>query len=439
MKRKIMIVILVCLITISALGCSNVQEPEEKLELTILYSSHSDFKRDFGGQLATKFKNVSFKVVEYSSYLGTGMWNNLKYVPQSGGDWDTEALLSLIEKEQPDIIYFPASVSSTLLKSNLLLDSTEFLGSSPELSGIDSSYIEAMETMGDGRINVLPDSIASQAIYYNKAIFDGYGFQEPEDFMDWDRVLELSNMISERGAGEGVAGLLTPNHSIVDLFLQIGKAQRLTWYSPGQDKVYFAEDSWKSILESIIQKYRLDSSLPDASQQASEAFINGKAAMVLDTFHLRDKLMNHRDVQWGVITEPVGQPTSVFSSTLAFESLSGINKNTPNIDQAREVWAYLNGQQVARNKHNANVHRITLPVRSNLIKDNEARNLNAFYKLKPMVNSSMQPDSLSISAESAVKSYLADQIPLIAKEELTIDEAVAVWETEVPKILMNNQ
>ncbi|KQO10858.1 ABC transporter substrate-binding protein [Paenibacillus sp. Leaf72] len=428
--------LLATILFVFIIGCSLNKSPEEKVSISILYSSLSEFKNDVGDSIDEKFDDVNIRVIEYKSVLGEGMWNDFEYVPVSGGDWDVKSLIDLINKEKPDIIYFPASIFSVFINENMLQDVTDYSKTNSEVSGIDPVILEAMQTMGDGRIYFLPDSMASQAVYYNKDIFLEYGISEPADFMSWDDLFELSSKIAQQGVQDNISGLQTPNYSLVDIFLQIGKQNGLSWYDSNKNKAFFSSESWKNVLGLVIQKYKLDSKTQISDKRSSELFIDGKTAMVLDTFRLRDELVNHQEMNWSVVTQPVGEFLTDSSSSLAFQYLNGIYNQTPQSDKSREIWSYLNSEEISRNKHNANMFRYTLPVRSNLISDSDMRNLAAFYKLKPMVTSASRENDLPIASENAVKLYLFDQMQKIIKEEISIDEATSLWEVEVPAILM---
>ncbi|MFD2115819.1 ABC transporter substrate-binding protein [Paenibacillus yanchengensis] len=415
-------------------GCTTTQSKEKKV-ITILYSSTTDFKMDYGNTLQAKFKNIDFQIIEYSPILGDGIWNGLNYVPTSGDDWDAARFIALVKEKNPDIIYFPTAIYPSLLEENLLKDVTDY-ASQYDFSEIDTPIMENLQIMGEGRLYFLSDSLASQAIYYNKDLFANYNISAPNDFMTWDDILTLANYITERGIEDGVTGLLTPYYDMVDLFLLYGKSNGLTWYNPNDVGTSFNHDAWKSVLEVIIEKNKWESNLPATEKRYTELFQDNKVAMVLDSYLFKDELArSDSKIDWGLATAPVLNNETDKSYSVTFQYLNGINNATPHSKEVLEVWAHLNGKDVARKRHNMSLFRYTIPVRSNLLRDDEMRNIAVFYKLtSPMSLLSME-NNLPRQTESEVKRYLYSQMQDIIANHVTIADAVSNWDVEIPSII----
>lgn len=422
-------------LSIGLLGGCMPSRSDEKKVIRILYSSVSDFKMAYGNSLQSKFDHIDFQIIEYYSILGDGLWNGFDYVPTSGNDWNAEEFVKLVNEKKPDILYFPVSIYPSLLIENLLKDLSAYSGQY-DFSEIDSPIMEALQRMGEGRLYFLSDSLASQAIYYNKDLFSNYGFPEPNDFMTWDEVLTLSNLISVRGIEDEVIGLRSPIYSTAELFILYGKSNGLQWHNPIDKSTSFNNSSWQSVLEAIVEKYKLDSQSPAGGRRYVEQFMNNKIAMVLDTFVLKDELSkSNTTMNWGLVTAPVLKHETDKSFSVTFEYLNGINNSTPHQEDVLEVWAYLNGKDIARKRHNMSLSRYTIPVRSNLIRDDEIRNIAAFYKLSPSISLTSIERNLPRQTDSAVRQYLQDQIQEIINGNLTIDAALSNWDVEIPSII----
>lgn len=422
-------------LSIGLLGGCLPSQTEEKKVITILYTSVSDFEIAYGNSLQSKFNHIDFQIIEYNSILGDGLWSGFDYVPTSGNDWNAEEFAKLVKEKKPDILYFPVSIYPSLLNENLLKDLSAYSGQY-DFSEIDSPIMEALQRMGEGRLYFLSDSLASQAIYYNKDLFSNYGFPEPNDFMTWDEVLTLSNLISERGIEDEVIGLQSPIYSMAELFILYGKSNGLQWHNPIDKSTSFNNSSWQSVLEATVEKYKLDGKSPTDGRRYIEQFMDNRIAMVLDTFVLKDELSkSNTTMNWGLVTAPVLKLETDKSYSVTFEYLNGINSSTPHQEDVLEVWAYLNGKDIARKRHNMSLSRYTIPVRSNVIRDDEMRNIASFYKLSPSISMTSMEGNLPRQTDSAVRQYLQDQIQEIINGNLTIDEALSNWDVEIPSII----
>lgn len=426
---------LAILLIVIATGCTATPTVKEKEILSILYSSAAQFKIDYGGSIQQKFKDhVQIEIIEYESLLGVGRWNDLSYVPETGEDWDSKALLKLIAEKNPDILFFPASVYRDLLEANVLIDASDHTNSD-DLKEIDAHLLDAFRTMGDGRIYFLSDLMATESLYVNKDLFKKYNLSEPHDYMNWTDILHLASQISERGKDDNIVGLLTPNHSVEELFLRDGQSKGLKWYDSTTQRTYFSNESWKSVLENIIQLEQANKNIK-LDKRASELFSNGQVGMVLETFRMTDELnINQNDVDWSVVTAPVYDHAMGTSDFVAFEYGNGINKNSAHLDSAIEIWTYINSKDAARKKHLSNPFKYTIPVRSAVIKDNEMRNLAAFHKLSPVSPSETMEVVLPMSIRQEVKRYLWDQLQLILSGSITVDDSLAKWDEELPALI----
>lgn len=430
---SVICILLISFTTIS--GCTSVPIQTEKKKISILYSSVSDFKQDYGGALSSKFDDLDIQIIEYESVLGEGIWNNFEYVPKTGENWNAFAFVRLIQEKKPDIVYFPVSLYPALLKENLLKDVTEFLDD-VKYAEMDRPMMDYFKSMGGGRVYFVSDSLAAEAIYYNKDIFNQYGISEPHDQMSWEEVLKLSNLFTMRGKAEHVIGLHTTNYSNVDLLLNIGESNGLKWYDTYNQKILFSSPEWEKVVKQLLEKYKAETGAQLDNKPIQELFAKGRIAMVLDTYRLRDELAKYgSSINWGVVTAPSIKGELNASRSVTFQQLNGIYTNTSDSQEAKEVWAYLNSKELAAVKHNSNYFKFTLPIRLELIKDTEERNLAVFYKLTPQLSSEAIEARLPLQAENASKQYLDSQIQQIFTGYLKPEDALPKWDLELPGII----
>lgn len=431
-----MLLLLLCIGLLA--GCTTTKSAEKKV-ITILYSSLSEFKLDYANALQAKFDNIDFEIVEYSSLLGDGTWNGLEYLSSAGKEWDAEQFVALVKEKTPDIIYFPTMIYPQLLEANLLKDVTDY-ASQYDFAEIEPPIMESLQRMGEGRLYFLSDSLASRVVYYNKALFEQYNVALPHDFMSWEELITSANMISERGEEDEVIGLAHPDYSVVEMLLLAGKSNGLTWYNIGDASSSFADDAWKSALEILIEQYKWESRLPITNKRYTDLFQENKVAMVLDSYLLKDELdRTNKAIDWDIVTAPVigNEPDQSYS--ISFQYLNGIHTATPHSKEVLEVWAHLNGKDVARKKHNMNFYRNIIPVRSNVLKDDGLQNVAAFYQLGLPASPLTKEEQLPREVENRIKRYLYEQMGEIVAGQLTIEEAVSNWDAEIAAIILDGR
>lgn len=86
---------------------------------------------------------------------------------------------------------------------------------------------------------------------------------------------------------------------------------------------------------------------------------------------------------WDIVTIPVDPLNPEVRSDVTINELFAINATTPNAEAAWEFVSYVTGEEYARANAKS---QMFFPVRTKYIKDNEGHNMEAFYKLKPVVS-----------------------------------------------------
>ena len=118
-------------------------------------------------------------------------------------DWDN--YWTLLEAgasggQMPDVFWCHSNTVQMYMENDLLLKLNDYL------DGVDTSkyYEGIMElyTRSDGNIYALPKDHDTIALLYNKAIFDQYGVDYPDETWSWDDVYEAAKKITEGSGGD---------------------------------------------------------------------------------------------------------------------------------------------------------------------------------------------------------------------------------------------
>ncbi|WP_334077705.1 ABC transporter substrate-binding protein [Paenibacillus sanfengchensis] len=425
--------ILLIFFTILLNGCQMSGQENERKELSILYSSISDFQRDFGF-VKDKFKDLNIKIIEFSPQLGEGMWNEMRYVPAKGADWDSERYIKLVQEQKPDILFFPQTIYSDLLNEGMLSDMSTY-AEEDDFKEINSNIAEAFKDLGGGRLYALSDSISSQVLYYNKDLFEQFAIPEPTDQMSWEQILGLAKQFSLR---DNIEGLYLLNYDQAGLLLTMGKTNGLKWYDSLNQRTLFDSPTWKKYLEGVVSFYQEGASY--ASQEdPSDLFLDGKLAMTLNTHQFVMKLNNNnaKKINWGVVTEPVNPNEPDISKTKSFQYLDGIYVETKNFEESLKVWKYINSEEAAKLKYNLSMSLFTVPVRDSLMADNDNRNLAAFYKLKPQFN--YEYNDLTRASEKAALLEINGILRQVIEGQLTVDQMIIKLQEDVINAIQSNK
>lgn len=431
MKSKNWILIVICSLLLN--GCQITEQEEERKDITILYSSLSDFQRDYG-LIREKFNNMNIHVIEFSPQLGQGMWNEMKYIPANSEGWDSKGYIELVKKHKPDILFFPQTIYADLMDEGVLSDLSTFLTTN-DLTGINSNVMEVLKEMGNGRIYALSDSVSSQALFYNKDLFQQLKIPEPTDQMAWDQILDLAKRFPLR---DDLKGLYILSYDEMGLLMMMGKTNGLNWYDSLHHRTLFDSPAWRETIEDVVSFYQAGAAY-DSQEAPAELFLNGKLAMTLNTYQFVMKLnaSNDKEINWGVVTEPVNLYEPAISKTKNFQYLNGISAVTQNFEDSLEVLNYLNSEQTAKIKNNLNLSLFTVPVRESLILDDEGRNLAAFYKLKPQIN--LEEPSLSYEAEKAALLEIRSLLRQTIDGQITVDQMILKLQEDVTNAIQSSQ
>jgi multiple sugar transport system substrate-binding protein len=170
----------------------------------------------------------------------------------------------------------------------------------------------------------------------------------------------------------------------------------------------------------------------------SQLFLVGRQAMTVNGFYylrdlkeVKDRLKDYKPFQVGVVAGPVDPANPEITRDVYFNNLFAIRADSPNVDAAWELLKFINGEQYAKIKSRS--MNDGLPSRMGMVKDYNGINLDAFYKLKPVLD-----DSFSYGGESKIPNEFYNkyyeissrEIGLIESKNKSIDEALKTIEEE---------
>ena len=108
--------------------------------------------------------------------------------------------------EMPDVFWMHINEAQKYMRADKLLNLNDYIAAD---DAIDlSNYYEGIVNIYslDGNSYALPKDHDTIALIYNKAIFDKYGIEYPDDTWDWEKYAAVAAQITEAGKADGVYG-----------------------------------------------------------------------------------------------------------------------------------------------------------------------------------------------------------------------------------------
>ncbi len=377
-------------------GCSSGtgkdSADDTPLTLKVVYYDERSFYQQYGMLFYALHPNVEFEVVSTQSIR-----------PEPGEDY-RELMNAFIEEEKPDILMIDSSQYEQMAGDGKLVElDTRIAQEAFDVEGLLPGMVDYLREKAGGKLYGLTPEFYSQAIYYNKDLFEQHGVPLPEDRMSWDQLLQLAARFPTDGEGEDrIYGLkMGYQTSLFQMANGIGASQGLSFVNPANKQVTINTDSWKKVFETAHAAlesgalYAEDPFQPRGGTTYEDyifgdPFISGKIAMVIEGTYLMNQIKEAGNFasdkqkpisNWDLVTMPVDPQRPDESTNINFYNIFAINAASQNIDAAWEFIEYIHSDDYARVTSKTDTGR--LPIRTKYIKDEEGHRLEAFYALKP--------------------------------------------------------
>ncbi|UVI28503.1 ABC transporter substrate-binding protein [Paenibacillus spongiae] len=434
-------------------GCSfsggGSQNEETTLPLKVMYYDERSFYSQLGMVYSALHPEVDITVV---SQQQTGA-----YDPQK--DWKAE-FDKFIEEQQPDVLMLSTeqltkyAEDGKLLELDLLTENKDY-----NKETLIPGLLDYMKEIGGGKIYGLPSSFYSQAIFYNKDLFDKYSIPLPEDRMSWDKLFELAQRFpTDGGKDNRVYGLsLGYNGELFQLGTMIGASQNLSMVNASSKQVTINTSAWKNVFQNAMKGLKsgaLHTEDPNGMSGSNQSyedyllrdpFISGKVAMKLESAYFMDQLkeaqtrVKDKAIQnWDIVTVPVNPEIPDTSPNMSFNQIFAINAKSVNAEAAKDFISYVTSEEYARVV--SKVQNGGFPVRTNYIKDDENHNMQAFYSLKP-AESSLYKDYEKLPQDFFMQfmSIAQEELKSAFDDKKSLDEALALLQTRGQQVMDQEQ
>ncbi|GAA3408683.1 ABC transporter substrate-binding protein [Paenibacillus hodogayensis] len=251
------------------------------------------FEKTFGQYIRKAFPN--FKITFIQSKDGT----RLQDLTTAG--------------QNVDLVYASLeTISSPLLATGQQFDMTGLIREHDiDLSKFEKTTIDAVKTMGGGKIYYLPVTTMVQVMFYNKGIFDKLGVPYPKDGMTWDDMHVMNQKLTRSESGVNYMGIsASPNH-----ILRMNQMSA-PFYDPQTKKPTLSDERWKAALETYFlneatSTYKSWSTAKKKLPYYTEMTASQELAMmVFNSQWPFDGPQYVKDIDWDLVSLPTlkGQP-----------------------------------------------------------------------------------------------------------------------------------
>lgn len=445
---------------------------EDKGTLKVAYFDEQAFFSQYGNAFQAMFPNVDVEVVSTENVFQS--------------DNPEAELEKLIQDQHPDALFLSEDQYAALSKKGMLYDLDAAVKQDEfDLDSFQPSVIDLLKQRGGGKLLGLSPTFSSQALYYNKDLFDKYGIPYPKDGMSWEDVMKLAarfpvkkgsddpeEMMKGEEALYGLAQSISTSNSF-DLIRTIGEAKGLLYADSDTKTVSIDTPEWKSIFDSVIAGYKSGSlTAPSSSggggmggmirmaggQKAisfgpgSMRFMQGQAAMAVDSpmiMNMMGKMAGAamtvkkggkstgagprplgQEINWDVVTVPVDPAQPDVTGSIELDNVVSINAASENLPLAWELVKYVNGEQLAKTGSKSSP---TLSSRTAFKNDMGGKNIEAFYALKLNEQSLLQ--NLPEGFADSFATMADEQIQKAVSGSQSVDDTIKSIQTKGQDLL----
>lgn len=452
---------------------------EDKGTLKVAYFNEEAFYMQYGNAFQAMFPNLELEVVSTENAMSAED-------PVAGME-------QLIQDEQPDALFLTEDQYASLSAKGMLYDLDAAVKQDEfDLEAFVPSVIDLLKARGGGKLYGLSPSFASQALYYNKDLFDKHGIPYPTDGMSWEEVMQLAARfpvkkgsdnvkIGEVGQDDALYGLAQPISASdpFNLIRTIGEAKGLVYADSESKTVSIDTPEWKQIFDAVIAGYKSGSiTMPSSGGGGGAAamgglmirgmggktaisigpntmrFMNGQSAMSIDGPMIMNMLgmgasMGVARTQtksagggaatlkpigeglnWDLVTIPTDPSQPGVSGSMSLDSVFSINAASENLSAAWEFLKYANGEQLAKTGAKSSP---ALTSRTAYKNEASGKNIDAFYSLA--VNDQSLLQALPAGFVDSFAQLASDNIVQAVNDQKTVDEALKAIQSEGQDLL----
>lgn len=304
---------------------------KEPVELALFYvggtMGEERFMIMYGDQIVKKYPHISIK------YMQSG----------AGGGTDATSITDAVATKTPiDIIFTSTTrLPADLIAHGLDYDISELAKTHKfDLNQLDPTTLEAIKTIGGGRLLGLPVSIPTSKLIYNRDLFDKFGVPYPKDGMTWDDTFELAKRMTRLDNGVQYLGLVVNIDHLI-LFNQLSAG----FVDPVTKKSMLTDSKWNKLISNTLRFYQIPgmeiATTMKPNAQRDLFGTEGRVAMLAANNSVND---NWPAINWDLAQYP-SYPDQPGVGGAPLGNFFGVTSTSQKKDAAFEAISYLTSSE----------------------------------------------------------------------------------------------
>ncbi len=392
-------------------------QADTKDTLKVLYWNANEFNRTYGDLFSKKFPDTNIQVIAPTGTSAITDYNGA------------------IQKYSPDLVVLPPYNYKQMSKDKKLVDlETLIKRDQYDTTTLYPGLLDELKKQGGGKLYGLSPKAESYALLYNADLFKKYKVKAPSDGMTWEEILNLAKKFPTKGdKNTRIWGLSSSGSS--NLVMDIAKTEGLTYMDPNTLKATANTAAWKNayrISSEATKSGVLDEriSLSGKSYLESSPFIMGRSAMIVASIsHLKSlqaaksSVKNYKPFTLGIAAGPADPKNLKSTGNVYVSEIFAIPAGASNVDAAWDFIKYFNGDDYAKEYYK--LSSISAPL-SRMTKEYSGYKLDAFYKLKPNLDSAITSYVLmnkSANFDLNFRSVVFKELTQVVNGKKTLDKA----------------
>lgn len=281
------------------------------------------FMEQYGNMIKEKFPHVSLKFIHPES---SDMESQLSGLLASQEVIDVIILSDLMHYRIVTPFKFQYDMSDLIKKHNY------------DLNQLAPASVQFAKGISDGGMYALPYGQTTQALMYNRDLFDRFGVDAPRDGMTWDEVYDVANSMSRIDNDVTYRGLITHMYEYA-----WSNQLSVNYVDPQTDQVILnSDDRWTQIVQNINRFFEIPNNrLTTTTFRAlsNQFWVDQIASMYAYSIPGAE-----REVNWDMVSYPEYSHLRGVGPQAAFR-LAYVTNLSPSKDAAFEVIAYLTSEE----------------------------------------------------------------------------------------------
>ncbi|BBI34634.1 ABC transporter substrate-binding protein [Cohnella abietis] len=431
------------------------------LRIGTMYGSKQDeqyFRQQFTDMFELTHDKIDIEVVPAIDYSEMQFDDQSKQQEQPN---PLEKVKAIMTGSNPvDVMIFDMSMLSQLVSNNLLKQLDPLLKNEKmDINEFVPAVVEGIKDEGNGFLYALTPTFSPSALYYNKKLFTKAGVEPPKDNMSWDDVFNLAKRMKSGKGKEAVFGFSFNQWGSSENFWDVqnfAAPLQLKMFDDKGETMTVNTPQWENLWKTVTDLYKdhvtphQDDMQYDQPQGENyrynpfqgQLFLNGRVAMTVGDYGLINQIQQMNDnseklkvekLDWDVVTMPFHPGNEKVGGSIYLNSLSGINANAANSDDAWEFVKFMNGKEWAKLKSRSTYEMST---RQDFVKPREGMtyNIAAFTKMKPapFPQSSAKEQALYLEKPNLrlVTDLASRAYSDVIQGKKSVKEALAQWESK---------